>query len=47
MSIISCLSFTSCNDDDDEKFENIEFQTTGIHLSSQSGNSYYAEIDSK
>lgn len=46
MSIISCLSFTSCNDDD-EKFENIEFQTTGIHLSSQSGNSYYAEIDSK
>lgn len=42
MSVIGCLSLTSCGDD--EKFENIEFKTTGVILSSQSGNSYYGEI---
>lgn len=43
MSIIGCLSLTSCGDED-EKFENIEFKTTGVILSSSSGISYYGEI---
>ena len=41
--IAICLNFMSCNSDD-EKFENIELETTGIELSKLSGNTYYGEI---
>ena len=44
-SVIGCSGFASCADED-EKFENIEFKTTGIILSSPNGSSYYAEIGS-
>jgi len=37
--------FASCGNDDEE-FENIEFKTTGVKLSSPSGISYYGEIGS-
>lgn len=43
MSVFCYLSFTSCGDGD-EKFENIEFKTTGVILSFPSGISYYGEI---
>jgi len=46
MSVIVSVGFASCGDDE-EKFENIDFKTSGITLSSQSGNQYYGEIDSK
>lgn len=36
-----CLS--SCGNDDEE-FENIEFKTTGVNLSSPSGITYYGEV---
>lgn len=38
--------FASCSDEE-EKFENIDFKTSGITLSPQSGNQYYAEADCK
>lgn len=44
MSVIGCLSFTSCRDED-EKFENIEFKTTGVNLSLRNGISYYGGIE--
>ena len=41
MSVIGCLSFASCGNED-EKFENIEFKTTGVTLSPlTNGISYY------
>lgn len=44
-SVIGWFGFASCGNED-EKFENIEFKTTGIILSSPNGNSYYGEIGS-
>ncbi|WP_288797009.1 hypothetical protein [uncultured Alistipes sp.] len=45
ISVICCLSFASCGNED-EKFENIEFKTTGVTLSPlTNGISYYGEID--
>lgn len=43
--ILCCLSFVACSNEE-EKFENIKFKTTGITLSKPSGTSYYAEIGS-
>ena len=45
ISLIICLGLASCGDDD-EKFENIDFKTTGITFSQQSGNKYYGEVGS-
>lgn len=42
ISVICCLSLTSCGNED-EKFENIEFKTTGVTLSPPNGISYYGE----
>lgn len=43
--IVMALSLLSCGNEE-EQFENIEFDTTGISLSKPSGISYYAEIGS-
>lgn len=43
ISVICCLSLTSCGNED-EKFENIEFKTTGVTLSPPNGFSYYGEV---
>ena len=43
--ILCCISFVACSNEE-EKFENIKFKTTGITLSKPSGTSYYAEIGS-
>lgn len=44
ISLIVCsLSLTSCGNED-EKFENIEFKTTGVTLSPPNGTSYYGEV---
>lgn len=41
--VIGSLCLTSCGNEDEE-FENIEFKTTGVNLSSPSGTTYYGEI---
>lgn len=46
LSVIVSVGFASCGDEE-EKFENIDFKTSGVTLSRQSGNQYYGEIDSK
>lgn len=46
LSVIVSVGFSSCGDEE-EKFENIDFKTSGVTLSRQSGNQYYGEIDSK
>lgn len=43
MSVIGCLSFASCGNKA-EKFENIEFKTTGVTLSPPNGSYYYGEV---
>lgn len=43
ISVICCLSLTSCGNED-KKFENIEFKTTGVTLSPPNGFSYYGEV---
>lgn len=44
ISVICCLSFASCEKEELQRFESIEFKTTGVTLSPPNGISYYGEV---
>ncbi|WP_228683685.1 hypothetical protein [Phocaeicola vulgatus] len=44
ISVICCLSFASCEKEEFQRFERIEFKTTGVTLSPPNGTSYYGEV---